>query len=310
MPELPEVETTVRGLNKNIKNQKITDVWTSYNSTFHKGKNNIKDKAYFPIFKKLVVGQKVKNVVRRGKNILIRLDNNHTIIAHMKMTGHFLYGKYIFDEKNKTWCATESKTLQNPFSRFIRLTFTLSSGNNIAFSDMRKFAKVFIIKTTEEQTCFDLKNLGPEPLEPDFSPKILREQLLKKPNGKIKTVLMDQSLISGIGNIYSDEILWASNIHPLESPKNLAPKQFQAIFMNTLKILTRSIEMGGDSMSDYRNVLGEKGNFQNAHRAYRQTDKICQRKGCGGIINRLVVGGRSTHFCPKHQKLAKPISSL
>ena len=164
MPELPEVETTVRGLNKNIKNQKITDVWTSYNSTFHKGKNNIKDKAYFPIFKKLVVGQKVKNVVRRGKNILIRLDNNHTIIAHMKMTGHFLYGKYIFDEKNKTWCATESKTLQNPFSRFIRLTFTLSSGNNIAFSDMRKFAKVFIIKTTEEQTCFDLKNLGPEPL--------------------------------------------------------------------------------------------------------------------------------------------------
>ena len=299
MPELPEVTTTVNGLNEALPHLKIKDVWSDYFiNTANKRTDNIKNKKYFEKFKKELVGEKFKNAERRGKNVLIHFTNNKTVLIHMKMTGHLLYGKYEWDSK-KWFCKTPP--LSDPFNKFIHLIFTLSNGKHLAFSDMRKFAKVIMLETDKKHDHIDLVGLGPEPLD-NLTFKKLKEQLMKKPYWDIKTVLMDQSVIAGIGNIYSDEILWSVGINPERTPKSLSDKEIKDILKATIEILEHSISVGGDSMSDYRNIYGEKGNFQNAHKVYRRTKQKCLRRGCKGTIKRKIIGGRSSHFCDTHQK--------
>jgi formamidopyrimidine-DNA glycosylase len=285
MPELPEVQTTVNGLNRTVKSRVIKSVSTSYKSAHHTGKDNIKDPKFFKKFKKLVEGQKIFKAERRAKNILIHLSNGYTVIVHMKMTGHFVYNR--------------------PDYPFTRLQFKLDNGKVLALSDMRKFAKVTIVKTGDVEKCMHLEHLGPEPLEKNFQFKIFNFQLNKRPKGRIKTVLMDQSLIAGIGNIYSDEILWRAGVHPMSTVEKIPEKNFKEMFKAMKEVLKRGIHFGGDSMSDYRNIKGEKGKFQDHHRAYQRKGKPCDKRGCKGIIQRIVVGTRSAHFCPVHQKLFK-----
>lgn len=299
MPELPEVTTTVNGLNEVLPKLTIKDVWSDYFlRTKNKRKDTIKNKKYFNKFKNEIVGEKFKNAERRGKNVLIHLSNNKTILIHMKMTGHLLYGKYVF--RNNKW-ESEEKFLSDPFNKFIHLIFTLSNGKYLAFSDMRKFAKVIIFETDKRHDVIDLTGLGPEPL-PDLSLSIFKNQILKKPNGKIKTVLMDQTVVAGIGNIYSDEILWTAGVNPERTASSLNRKEIENMWRATKEILVSSIKMGGDSMSDYRNIYGQKGNFQNAHKVYRRAKEKCLKRGCKGIITRKIIGGRSSHFCNIHQK--------
>jgi formamidopyrimidine-DNA glycosylase len=306
MPELPEVQTTVNILNKKIKNLSILDVWTDYDSVFHKGKENIKDKKYFKFFKEQLINKKFLSVERRAKNILINVSGNpnqkrtgKTILVHMKMTGKLLYGKYEFN--GKKWFPMKDIYLSDPFNRFIHLVFVLSNGKHLVLSDTRKFAKVFIFDTSMVSELKDLNKLGPEPLDKSFTYKIFKERLLMKPNSKIKTILMDQEIVSGIGNIYSDEVLWFSGIHPTKKVIGIKEEQLKNLFKNVKKILTLSISLGGDSMSDYRNPLGRKGGYQDIHKAYRRTGMKCMFHGCDGIIRRIVIGGRSTHYCDKHQ---------
>lgn len=305
MPELPEVETTVRALNRKVKGLQIIDIWSSYNSLFHKGKQNIKDPDYFKSFRKKLLNKKIIGVERRAKNILIDIEGGITILVHMKMTGHFLCGEYE-KSSNKTWLPkNKSGALNDPPNRFIRLLFKLSNGKNLAFSDMRKFAKVCYFPTKEKGTFVELKKLGPEPLSKNFSSQKLKDVLLKKPNGKIKQVLMDPEIISGIGNIYSDEILWYSEIHPLSRPSKIPDEKWLVLYKNMKAILENSIKTGGDSMSDFRRIDGTKGGFQNFHKAYRKTNLPCVKKHCTGKIERIKIGGRSAHFCPIHQMLFK-----
>ncbi|MCR4334368.1 MAG: DNA-formamidopyrimidine glycosylase [Patescibacteria group bacterium] len=285
MPELPEVHTTSTILNKLVSKLVITDVWSSYNSSFYKGKENIKNIYYFKKFKKEVTDKKIIGVNRRGKNVLINLEKNVTILIHMRMTGHLLYGAY--SKKH----------------RFVRLLFNLSDGKHLAFSDMRKFAKVCMIKTNELKESVDLRELGPEPLENNFNFEHFKNRLYKKPNGKIKQVLMDQTIIAGIGNIYSDEMLWISSIHPEMPVKKISEIKMKNLFKAMKEVLKKGIKMNGDSMSDYRNPYGEKGQFQNTHKAYRRTGELCEKKNCKGIIQRIKVGGRSSHFCSRHQAI-------
>jgi formamidopyrimidine-DNA glycosylase len=127
--------------------------------------------------------------------------------------------------------------------------------------------------------------------------------LREKPKGKIKTVLIDQSVVAGIGNIYSDEILWQAGIHPERKVEKISKTEMKKIWQAMIKILNQSIKMGGDSMSDYRNIYGERGNFQNAHKAYRRAGQKCLKKDCDGKILRKIIGGRSAHFCSVHQKV-------
>jgi formamidopyrimidine-DNA glycosylase len=284
MPELPEVETTVNGLNKTVRGRKIVEVRTTYKSSLHNGKDNIKDPKFFKKFKKLAVGTKILKAERRAKNVLIHLSNKYIVIVHMKMTGHFVYNR--------------------PGYPWVRLTFKLDNGKELSLSDMRKFAKVTIVKTSNVAKSMHLEHLGPEPLDPSFQLTAFSLQLKKRPRGKVKTVLMDQSLIAGIGNIYSDEILWRAEVHPLSVVQKIPEKNLKLAFKAMKEVLKKGIELGGDSMSDYRNIKGEKGHFQEHHHAYRQTGRACHKKD-GGIIKRMVVGGRSAHFCPAHQRLFK-----
>ena len=306
MPELPEVQTTVNGLKQRVVGLRIKDVWSDYNSPFFKGSENIKDPAYFAHFKKKILGKKVIGAERRAKNILINLEGNMTILVHMKMTGHLMYGTYEFDAKvlKDPWQPIEPESLKDPFNRRIHFMLTFTNGKNLALSDMRKFAKVTLVDTDIAHESPHHLGIGPEPLEKGFTFEKFRERIELRPNGKIKPVLMDQSIVAGIGNIYADESLWRAGIHPLERVKNISEAQRKELFDAIKKTLERGLDFGGDSTSDYRNIDGEKGKFHENHYAYQRTGEKCQKKGCTGTIRRIMIGQRSAHYCDVHQRLS------
>ena len=313
MPELPEVHTTAIGLQKKIVGFTIADVWTDYNSTHHAGKDNIKNPSYFKKLKKEIVGTKVLSVTRRGKNVLINLSINQILLVHMKMTGHLMVGTYTqkktknIPEKwqGETWIPDEKTTspLWDPFNRFIHFVITFKNGMHLVLSDVRKFAKVTLIPTDKLETSADLKNIGPEPFSPEFTFETFLKRISRRQNTAVKTTLMDPSVVAGIGNIYSDEILWRAGVHPLSLVKNIPQKNLKDIFNEIRPSLKDGIKFKGDSTSDYRNIDGRPGKFNGEHNAYQRTGEVCNRKNCKGIMKRIVVNGRSAHFCPVHQRL-------
>ncbi len=167
---------------------------------------------------------------------------------------------------------------------------------------MRKFARVSLEKTSGIEKSEHLEEHGPDALDKKLTFEKFVDRLKTKPNWPIKKILMDHSVISGIGNIYSDEMLWCTGIHPLQKIDKIPPQKARGLFGAMKKVLLLGMDFGGDSMSDYRNVLGERGKFQLRHEAYRRTEKNAENR-CSGTIRRIKVGGRSAHFCDKHQKL-------
>ena len=286
MPELPEVETTVRGLRNAIVGLVIKDVWTDLATKDKRQRGAVANPKFFKIFKKEVLNKKVLSIERRAKNILINLSGAKTVLAHMKMTGHFLYGQYNED----------------PMNRFVHFTITFNNGEKLSFSDARKFGKITLLDTKTAHDTKHLNNIGPEPLEKQFTITNFKLRINKKPNGKIKTVLMDQSIVAGIGNIYSDEILWRAGVHPERPVKKVHDRELKLIFKAMKETLKKGIDFGGDSMSDYLNINGLPGKFQLHHEAYRRTGQKCRKKNCKGIIQRKIINTRSAHFCNTHQK--------
>ena len=258
MPELPEVQTTVDGINKTVRGRKILDVKTTYNSSYHNGKDNVKNPKFFREFKKRVLGSKILKASRRAKHVLIHLSSRETILVHMKMTGHFVYDR--------------------PDYPFTRLYFVLDNKKILSLSDMRKFAKVTLVKTENIEKSLHMEHLGPEPLEKIFDFNTFKSQILKRPKRKIKQVLLDQTLIAGIGNIYGDEILWRGLVNPLSITGKIPLKNLKLMFKAMKETLMRGIELGGDSMSDYRNIYGLPGEFQTQHRAYLRAGEKCTKK--------------------------------
>lgn len=292
MPELPEVQTIVSDLQKTLPGLRIAVVQTDWEKMF----KNIS----FEYFKKEVVGEKILKVERKGKNILIHLSQNKTILVHQKMTGHLLYGKWRVESGR--WIGAKEGPIKNdPVNRFIHLVFDLSNGKQLALSDLRKFAKVLLWPTDKLGELEDISSLGHDPTAKDFDFKKFKERLSGK-KGKIKTVLMDQSVFAGIGNIYSDEILWRSEIHPLRTVSSLTQEELKSIFNSTKKILKKALEARGTSDSDYRDPSGQKGHYQEMLYVYGLEKEKCQ-KNDGGIITRIKIGSRSAHFCSAHQKL-------
>lgn len=306
MPELPEVHTTVTGLQKVLPGLAIKDVWADMWSAARLSRNTIKDRSYFPYFKKYVVGQKIVGVRRRAKHILIDLDNGFTLIIHMKMTGHLMYGMY---KENKNYDGTEwpwvpvekDSPLGDPYNRHIRVVFTLSNKHHLAFSDSRKFGTM-VVEKTDSLHKERLAHLGPEPLETDFTLSKFEERIMKSPARAIKTVLMDQSIIAGIGNIYSDEMLHRAHILPTRTPRSLNGSEWKLLFKAMKEVLLKGIDFGGDSTSDYRNIEGARGTFHENHLVYLRTKQRCFTKGCKGFIEKTTIGGRSAHFCRMCQK--------
>jgi formamidopyrimidine-DNA glycosylase len=296
MPELPEVETTVRGLKEKILERFFVDVWTDFQKLIKKPKT-------FEQFKKEIKGKKIENIWRRGKNIIFTLSENKSLLIHQKLTGHLLVGQWSF---NKGFWGVETKgPLNEKINSYIHLLFTLDNGQMLALSDLRKFAKIELWETKELENSEEMKKLGPEPLDKSFTFERLREALKDylqlKRKGKIKQVLMDQNIIAGVGNIYSDEILWRAKIHPLKEVSKLTEKELKKIYKFLKEVLKKAIKVKGESFSDYRTPSGEKGGFDTLRKVYQREGEKCS--SCKNIIKRVKMAGRSAHFCPVCQKL-------
>jgi len=289
MPELPEVETIVRDLDREVRNRTFLDIWTDTKSLIKKDT--------LESFKKKIVGKKIIKVRRRAKNILIDLSDGYVLLIHQKIAGHLLLGEW--ELKGGKWIAKKEGPLSNdPINKFLHVVFQMDDKRQLALSDARKFAKVELWKKEALENSKEFKELGPEPLEKDFTLDRFIE-LFKKKKGKIKQVLMDQNFISGIGNIYASEILFEAKIHPEEDVSKLDKNDLKRIYNATQRILQKSIELKGDSFSDFRTIYGEKGKTQEIVKVYQKEGKKCPR--CGGLIERIKQGGRSSFFCPKCQ---------
>ncbi len=288
MPELPEVETTILDLRKRILGRVFVGVWTDF--------KKIIKKPDFEEFKKEIKNKKIEKVWRRGKNILFDLSGDQVLLIHQKLTGHLLLGKW--KKINDSWQPLVKGPLsEDPMNRFLHLILFLDNGEQLALSDLRKLAKVELLD--KEKLKKELSSLGPEPLEKDFTFEKFKENLRQK--GKIKQVLINQKVFAGIGNIYSDEILWQAKVHPLKNVLGLTEGELKKIYQAIREILSKAIKLGGESISDFRRINGERGCFDKERKVYRRHGEKCSR--CGTIIRRIKIGGRSAHFCPKCQKL-------
>lgn len=292
MPELPEVETTIRELRNKVVGQKIKDVWTDSRKIIKRPKS-------FRVFKKQLKGAKIQSIRRRAKNILIDLSGNKTLLVHQKMTGHLLFGEWRLIKER--WISKIAGPLLNdPRNQFLHLVFFFEHNKQLALSDQRKFAKVELWNKDELENSKDFKNLGPEPLEKEFTFKKFKEVLTKKKKGKIKQILMDQKIIAGIGNIYSDEILWEAKIHPFQDISKLSEIELKKIYQAIKNILKGAIRLKGTSISSFRRPAGNTGGYQFQREVYQREGERCFR--CRTKIKRKKMSGRSTHFCPQCQK--------
>jgi len=288
MPELPEVETIIRDLNKKVLHRTFIDVWTDFPKTIRKPED-------FEQFKKKIKGKKIQKIWRRGKNIIFNLSENSSLLIHQKLTGHLLLGKWKFREGK--WIPPAGP-LAEKINTYIHLLFTLDNGQMLALSDLRKFAKVEF--WDNEGLKKEMGSFGPEPLENDFTFEKFHECLSKKRKGKIKQVLMNQTVIAGIGNIYSDEILWQAKICPFKDVSKLkTDEELKEIYQAMKEILAKAIKLGGESISDFRRISGKKGYFDKERKVYRREGKPCPR--CSTKIKRTKLGGRSAHYCPNCQ---------
>lgn len=275
MPELPEVETIVRQLNREIKGKTITDFIC--NTPKMLATHKLAD------FQKQIRNKKILNVKRRGKIILLELSGNLILAAHLRLTGQLFIRK-----------ATD------PSDRFNRAIFKLGKNLELRFNDLRKFGQIWLLPKDElAQDLNRIQKLGPEPLDRDFTFEKFKK-IIQDKKTKIKTLLMDQTKISGIGNIYSDEALFYAGIHPLTQTRKIPLLKLKKLYQGIKKVLQDAIQAHGTSDQWYREAHGQKGEYQNKLKVYHRTGQPCVR--CGTKIARVKIGGRSAHFCPKCQK--------
>lgn len=290
MPELPEVETTVNGLKREVLNRTFLDFWTDTPKIVRgyeveEFKSRIKDKT-------------IIEIKRRAKNILLLLNSGYYLLIHLKMTGHLLIGRWVYSSlEDKNVSLVDGPIRDDSYNRFIRAIFYLDDGRQLALCDMRKFAKIELLTKREVQEISDA--LGPEPLQ-DLSLDGF-VFLFSNKKGKIKQVLMDQAFIAGIGNIYASEILFESQIHPETDASKLNNVELELLYESMKKVLKRAIKEGGDSFSDFRNIYGERGGFQNIMKVYAKDGHVCEK--CDSFIIRSKLGGRGTFYCPNCQKI-------
>lgn len=292
MPELPEVETIVRQLQKAIKGEIIKDIWAD-------SPGSLSSRLSFNQFKKTIQGSTIKDIQRRGKNILIFLSKDYVLLIHLRLTGHLLVGKYIF--KDKKWIPQEKGSLEERENLFIHWLFLFYSGRALALSDRRKLAKILLLSSSELEKEKSLKELGIEPLSLDFTLQKLKE-IVQRSKTEIKRLLMDQKYLVGIGNIYANEILFAAKINPFRKANSLKPLEIQNLYTAIKKTLQQAISYQGTSARDetYRNIYGEKGQFARFLKVYQREGQPCVR--CGTAIKRKTQGERSTYWCPHCQK--------
>ena len=286
MPELPEVEVTRRTLLKFIENKVIENIKINNRNLRFKIPTN---------FKKIVIGQKIIKVLRRSKYILIYLKNDYVMIAHLGMSGKFL----IKNNYSKNFLKTSYYF--NEFSlKHNHIEFFFSNNLKVIYNDPRRFGFFLLDKVSKLDLNKFLNKLGPEPLSNDLKKDYLISKT-KATQRSIKTLLMDQHFISGIGNIYANEILFSAKIKPNKIASKLTLVDIDKLYSSIGKVLKRALKLGGSSIKDFKSSVGLKGRFQNEFKVYDRSDLKCLRSGCSGLIARVVSQGRASFFCNQCQ---------
>jgi len=283
MPELPEVATIRLGLEKYLIGSTIEDV-------------EIRLAKQISGDTQAIIGATVQAVRRFGKGLVIDLSNGLSITVHVKMTGQLIYEGPRLSSK-RVLSPTVGGTLPNQFTHVIFKLTEKGGDAHLYYNDIRQFGWIKIIETAQlsEQPYF--KELGPEPLKELTLEKF--SDILKKKKTPIKPLLMDQKIIAGVGNIYANDALYAAKIHPTRKANTLTEKEVASLLKELEKVLRKGIEVGGASEWQYVNATGEKGGYQNFFQVYGKVGKPCQR--CGTKIEKTVMGGRGTFFCPTCQ---------
>jgi formamidopyrimidine-DNA glycosylase len=292
MPELPEVETIRRGLELGLTSQKISGVEVLWAKSFP---------APPDLIQQIVVGATVKHLGRRAKVLMIELDNGYSMLFHLKMTGQMVLEK-ADGERFAGGHPTKSMRDSLPDSS-TKVIFSLESGDRLYFNDFRKFGWVKLVPTNEIDQDTLVARLGPEPLSDDFTLAGFRQQLERHKRSPIKPTILDQSTVSGVGNIYADESLHLAKIHPLRLAGSLTPAESKRLYEAIKTIIALGIEHGGTSFAVYVNALGGKGDYLDHARVFRRQGQPCPV--CGTTIVKIRVAGRGTHFCPVCQKAPK-----
>ncbi len=282
MPELPEVETVARDLRRHVLDATIAGSRTLWPRTLRSLSGEAFDAA--------VRGRTIEDVGRRGKQIVVTLSGGAALTIHLKMTGQLFV-----------------VTSGAPVDPYVRLVLSLGDGRELRFRDIRKFGRVGFY--LHDQATGELRepgvgraafaDLGPEPLDPTFTLGAFRSRLRSR-RGRLKPLLVDQAFLAGIGNIYADEALWASGLHPLRRVSSLRPWHERCLFGAVRAVLAEAVERRGSSIDDYTAPDGD-GAMQERLAVYGRTGEPCLR--CGRPVRRIVIGARSTHFCSWCQRL-------
>lgn len=273
MPELPEVETVKETLKIKILNRKIKDVRIYYEKMI--------ETPDVDVFRKKLINQTIVDIKRRGKWLMFELDDFY-LLSHLRMEGKY-----------------NIKKLDDKVEKHEHASFVLDSKEELRYKDTRKFGKMHLLKKEDVYENEPLKSLGLEPFDENLTIKYLKEKYIKK-RLPIKTVLLDQNIIVGIGNIYADEILFLSNINPLKKTSDLADKELKKIIENTKIVLNNAIKAGGTTIRSYTSSEGIHGRFQHELYVHGRIDEKC--KVCNDTILKIKVGGRGTYYCPTCQK--------
>ena len=272
MPELPEVETVRRGLEKLILGKKISNIDIRYPKMI---------KTDLDEFQNEMPGQVIQSMGRRGKYLLFYLDDK-VLISHLRMEGKYFY----YPD-------------QVPERKHAHVLIHFEDGGTLVYEDVRKFGTLELLAPELLDSYFISKKLGPEPTEKDFDLGSFK-LALKKSKKPIKSHLLDQTLVAGLGNIYVDEVLWRAKAHPSRTSNSLTAQEARKVHDETIKVLGQAVEKGGSTIRTYTNAFGEDGTMQEFHQVYDKTGQACSR--CGAIIEKIQLGGRGTHFCPKCQR--------
>ena len=286
MPELPEIEIVKRSLFKMINKAKITDIKI----------NNINLRYKIPLgFSKSLINEKILKISRRSKYLIFHFRTK-LLLVHLGMTGKLLLTKSYNNTIFKTSFYYDSNVLHN----HNHIYFILNNGLVLIYNDVRRFGFFKLYNTTQLNKIIFLKKLGLEPFSKKFSIKYF-EKFVQNRKKNIKNLLMDQTFVSGLGNIYANEALFMSKIKPLRICKSLNKNEMKNLIFNIKKILKFSISKGGSSIRDFQNTLGKSGNFQQFFHVYGQKNKNCSRISCKGKIKKIAISNRSSFYCNRCQ---------
>jgi formamidopyrimidine-DNA glycosylase len=289
MPELPEVETVRRGLADLLPGRTITAVQHDWAKSFPNAATDVR---------RFVVGAHITEVKRRAKILLIELDTNYTLLVHLKMTGQLVYRA---DDDQRFGAGHPNNSLVGELpDKSTRVTLKLN-GAQLFFNDQRKFGWMKLFPTVEVFSLDFMKKLGPEPLSTDFTAADFGERLMRRAKSGIKAVLLDQTVVAGVGNIYADEALWGAKIHPETKVRDISATKITQLYLALRDVLQLSIKKGGSSDRNYVDAKGQRGSYLKFAKVFRREGLECPR--CGQQIIKIRVAGRGTHICPHCQKV-------